>query len=228
MSVKDPNQQNEINATVSISIMDDGKILAGSVTIDYQWLVTVHNAECILLKTIPISISPFSIAALCGTHVAVSDYTEDKVCVYDLQSRKETLNLDIPGAHAICYDRQSECMLISRFTKKDDYFGEPVNGSGVIEQYCSTTGQLVARLARELIHPRHMTFIDGNTLAISNRTTIKLCKITDTKLAQPEEVIGDSNLDREEDSPNCSDPACAIKVHRVAGGHRGCAHCHII
>ena len=172
--VKDPKQQHEIKATVSISITDDGKILVGTVTVHNLWHIAVHDAECTLLKMIPISIGPFYIADVRGTHVAVSDYTVDTVCVYDLQSGKETLQLHIHGAQAICYDKTSNCMLIAGYTKKN-YIGEPVPGTGFIDQYCCTTGKVVACIAQGLLYPRNMTFIDDNTLAITTQTTIKLC-----------------------------------------------------
>ena len=164
--------------TGSITTTVDGRILVGSRIQakgeeSYTPITTVHDAAGNLLKTIPISITPLCIADIRGTHVAVSHFPRNKVCVYDLQSGKETLNLDIPMPSGICYDEESECMLIVRATKKNEQ-GRPVHGSGVIEQYCSVTGKLVACLVRGLQAPIGITLTGDNRLAVTDATTVKL------------------------------------------------------
>ena len=226
VSVKDPKQTHEIKATVYISTISDGKILTGSVTRDNLNVLTILDAKYTFLKTIMISIFPFCFDDIRGTHVAVSDYSKDKVCVYDLQSGTETLNVDIQlGPEAICYDKQSDCMLIGRYTMRDE-IGDPVFGTGVIDQYCSRTGKLVACLAQGLRCPREMAFVDDNALAVTSVNTVKLCQITDIKPAQPREVVSDSNLDSKQDFRVCSNPDCAKPANHVPGGLKRCTRCH--
>ena len=226
VSLNEPKQQHEINMTLSITTTTDGKILTGSVTAEELNVVTVHDAECTLLTTILTSISPYFITDICGTHVAMNDLFGDKVGVYNLNSGKETLNLDIFMPAGICYDKQSHCMLISRYMRRDEN-GEPVRGTGVIDQYCITTGKLVACLAKELESPDALTFVDDNTIAVTNLHTVKLCKITNTKPAQAQQVISDAKPDSKQDSSICSNPSCATPAHLVSGGLKKCARCLI-
>ena len=208
---------------ISITTTNDGKILTGTVATRHDVIlqafrfVTVHDKEHTFLKTIPIGTIPFCIADIRGTHVAVGDYLCNKVCVYDSQSGKETCNFDISGAASICYTQQSDCMLIGRVTLNNHF--RPVEGSSTIDQYCSTTGKLVASLAKDVKAPDGMVFVDDNTLAVTNILTVKLCKLTDTTLGRPQEAISDLN------AAVCSNPDCAIPAHLVSGGLKRCARC---
>ena len=234
VSVPDPKYSaiTEIKTT-SITTTKDNKILVGSlreesiVADEFNLFVTLHDAECYLLQTIPVSIAPLCIADIRGTHFAVGDAYHDKVCVYDLQSGKETLKLDIEIPTAICYDKHSDCMLIGRFQEKDGVYANPIPETGVIDQYCLTTGKLVACLAQERLTPYGMTFVDDNTLAVTNYQFVKLFKITDTKPDQPHKAISDSNSDSNCDSTICANPSCATPAHLVSGGLKKCARCHI-
>ena len=181
VSVVDPKPRQKVDEmTSSITTTKDGRILTGSAIkaegeVTGTPIVTVHDTECNILKTIPVSTGLLRITDIRGTHVAVSDWT-DKVCVYDLQSGKETLNLDIPLPLGICYDEESDCLLIGRATEKDED-GRPVDGSSVIEQYCSITGKLVACLAEGLQAPFGMTITKDNMLAVTDDETVKLYRM---------------------------------------------------
>ena len=175
------SKQSVRSTTGSITSTKDGRILTGSGIQgegddSCTWVVTVHETTGRLIKTIPISIVPACIADIRGTHVAVSDASEDKICVYDLQSGKETLNLDISTPRGISYDEQSDCMLVVRMAELDED-DNPVEGSGVIEQYCSITGKLVSCIAQGLHAPVGITMTDADTIAVADSTTVKLYKI---------------------------------------------------
>ena len=205
---------------LSIRTTTDSKILIGSAFARHVEVrfVTIHSAEYALLKTIPISIIPLCIADIRGTHVAVGDPYSNKVCVYDLQSGKETRNFDIPGAASICYSQQSDCMLIGRVTLNEHL--TPDHGTGTIDQFCSTTGKLVTPLAKDVkAFPDGMALVDDDTLAVSDALTVKLCKLTDTKPGRPQEVISGLN------ATVCSNPDCATPAHLVSGGLKRCARC---
>ena len=179
VSVTDPKSGQKLDiVTGSITTTRDGRILAGSriqAEDSVTRIVTAHDVAGTLLKTIPVSITPLRIASIRGTHVAVSNGHRGKVCVYDLQSGKETLNLDIPMSAGICYDEESECMLIGRFTvAKKDKKDIAVSGSGVIEQYCSVTGKHVASVAQELQNPIGISLTEDNMVLVTDKTTVKL------------------------------------------------------
>ena len=182
VSVVDPKPRQKVKViTCSITTTKDGRILTGSFIQaegEKSSVVTVYDTECNLLKTIPLSTLLFRIADIHGTHVAVSGGSKDKVCVYDLQSGKETLNLDITMPFGICYDEQSDCLLIGRFTEKDED-GKPalLYGSCVIEQYCGITGKPVARLAEGLEAPFGLTITENSMLAVTDVNNVKLYKM---------------------------------------------------
>ena len=63
-----------------------------------------------------------------------------KVGVYDRKTGAELLALNIPMAGSICYDEESDCLLIGRATQTDEN-GKRVPGSSVIQQHCRVTGR---------------------------------------------------------------------------------------
>ena len=183
--LKPGEEQNTRAKTISITATDK-KILAGSeIALDeaesLTWVVSVHDATSgyDLQKSLLISIRPIRLAAIRDTHIAVSDGSQDKVCVYDLQSGKETLSLNIPSPLGICYDKQSDCILIGRAFEKETFQdGEESAGSCVIAQYCSNTGKLVACLAQGLRAPVGMAVTDDGFLAVTdNKQILKLYNI---------------------------------------------------
>ena len=183
VSVLKPGAEQHTQAKTISIVATDKDILTGSAIAPNEikdsesltWVITVHDATSgyDLQKYVRISIRPVRIAAIRDTHVAVSDGSQHKVCVYDLQSGKETLSLNIPSPLGICYDKQSDCMLIGRaFEKETSQDGEESAGSCVIAQYCSNTGKLVACLAQGLRAPVGMTITKDDVLAVTDNKKI--------------------------------------------------------
>lgn len=180
VSVLKPGAEQDTQAKTISIVATDKNILAGSENEikdneSRTWVITVHGATSgyDLQKTLRVSLRPVRIAAIRDTHVAVSDASQHKVCVYDLHSGKETLSLSIPAPLGICYDKQSDCMLIGRaFEKGTSQDKEESAASYVIAQYCSTKGKLVACLAQGLRAPVGMTITKDDVLAVTDNKKI--------------------------------------------------------
>ena len=168
--------------TTCVTTTKDGRILAGTAvkirndpSMEFVTILDAKGDD--IIRMIPIRITPIRITDISGNRVAVTDAYTDKVCVYDLDSGTEILNLDVVGAVGITYDDESRCLLIGRCTKTDED-GEPIDGSGVIEQYCSITGNFVSCLANGLKAPVGMClFTCGSMLAVADKDTVKIYKI---------------------------------------------------
>ncbi len=178
-TVQVTTEQSKNVESVSVTTTRDGRILVGS-RIDGEggqsniYFITVHDTSGNILKTIPVSLAPLRIADVHGTHVAVTDFGDKhKVCVYDLETGKETLTLDILLPLGICHDEVSNCLLIGRVTELYQN-RKPKYGSCVIEQYCSVTGKLVATLAQGLVCPIGMTITHNGMLAVADSKTVKV------------------------------------------------------
>ena len=177
-TVKVTTIPNDNVLTVSLATTKDDRILAGSVIggegeKSGEYFTTVHDTEGNILKTMPIRIEPLRIADVHGTYVAVSNgHVQGKVCVYDLDTGAEPLTLDIPMVGSICYDEDSDCLLVGRGTEKGPTIA--VFGSWVIQQHCRITGKLVAVLAHGLCGPYGMTITPDGMLAIADYKSVKV------------------------------------------------------
>lgn len=161
------------NSTVdvcSVATTPDGHILAA----DYgKSAITVHDPTGRIMKTISTSVKPQCLAAIRNSHVVMSDFHSGKVCIIDLETAEETLNVNIPEAQGVCYDEQTDCILVVR-NERGSEVGRVFIGTGVIEQYCRTTGRLISCLAQDLYHPRSLAFTLDGRLAVADSKTIKV------------------------------------------------------
>ena len=176
------NDEGKNHITSCITTTKDDKIIAGSVietdnidaTMPTSVVKILNPSGTAELQTIPVSLMPVRIATNAhGTRVVVSNVDDDKVCVYDAHSKTETLALEISNPLGVAYDDQTDCLLIGRMTQTNPD-GDPLDGTGVIEQYCGVTGRLVGILAHGLYGPTGMTMMDGNKLAVADMKTVKL------------------------------------------------------
>ena len=170
--------------TASVTTTADGRILAGSAAKEDDGnitgcKVTVYDAAGNILKTVPTSILPDSIADIRGgTMIAIGSFQDNKVCTYDLQSGKKILTLNIEKPLGIMYDEQSDCLLIGRIMAEKDANEGLVPESGVIDQYCCISGTLVARLATGLCEPTGMCLVDNNTIAVTDKNRVKIYRLS--------------------------------------------------
>ena len=107
------------------------------------------------------------------------------VDVINCQSQHESgakiqrkINVNVPLS--LCFDEKSNSLLVGsgrRSVTKREYFKL---GSGVIDQYCIETGQLVGRLAKGLYSPCCMRITKDSSLAVADWKSVKLYSLTRT------------------------------------------------
>ncbi|XP_072022278.1 uncharacterized protein [Amphiura filiformis] len=132
--------------------------------------ITIHHSTD--LTAFKIGTSPDRLAPILNTQVAIAS-REKGVCIVDIQSGKPVLNLSIPKAYAICYDKRTNCLLVGRINEK-----QQSEKKGVIEQYSCVNGDFVARIASGLIYPRAMAFLTENVLAVADANIVKIYNVT--------------------------------------------------
>ena len=101
--------------------------------------------------------------------IAFTSYDTDKVCVIDFVTGQTLWTSDMVAPLGICYEPKSNTILVAGGSK---YAKECV-----IEQYCSTTGRLIARLASGLYLPHGMTVTHDSKLVVADMKTVKIYNI---------------------------------------------------
>ena len=158
----------------NVKMMPDGRVLLS----DYQnsLLFVLKENITLLLINLKTSIKPTRITTMPNGRVALSSREEGKVCVMDIESGRELKTFDIPYAVALCYHETTDSFLVGRCAETTER-GYAKAGSGVLEQYCATTGGFVCRLASGLYNPQEMTFTSSGELVIADCKTVKIFKI---------------------------------------------------
>ncbi|XP_072022578.1 uncharacterized protein [Amphiura filiformis] len=151
---RDPPTAWDTDGLSSIAVLCDGRIIVGSD--DTKTLVVLtHDGR--KLKTINLNFEPFSLTAMNGSQVALCDLL-NKVYVWDVDSGREVISVDIPDVRCVCYD-VSDCLLIGSGLIE-------VRGSGKIEQYCVNPCKFIASFNTGSDIPIAMTFSDTNHLVV--------------------------------------------------------------
>ena len=157
-----------------VSTTKQGRILASDID---RGVITEHDKTGSIIQTIKTNVNPRYICPLSGTRLAMSDWDRGKICVIDTDSGKEILNVDVSTVNGICYDKHTECLLLSR-SELSYKPGRVRIATGVIEQYCCRSGRFVACLAHGLYHPHCLTFTADGMLAVADHKTVKIYKVT--------------------------------------------------
>lgn len=122
-----------------------------------------------LLRTFNVEISPRGHMATNDREIAIinsGSLSYGKLCVLNFHTGEDLWCIDdIPGVAGVCFDDASGSLLITRNTADD---------AGIIEQYCSSTGAFIGRLADEIERPDDLTIFCGDKIAISNKTYIQI------------------------------------------------------
>ena len=134
-------------------------------------VITLHKTSGAFIRMLKVDIDPRNRIATNGRHIFFTNYQEGKLCAIDFQSGEKVQQLDIPRVTAICLDEKSGSMILGR--------NDGSQGSGVIEQYCMTTGKLVARLASGLYAALGMTITDDDQLIVADMISVKVYSIKD-------------------------------------------------
>ena len=134
--------------------------------------ITVHDGKTIV-KTVKTGIKPKHITPVGNSHVAMSDNTQGKVSIVDIQAGKTTLIMDIAKAEGIYYDSDTDCLLVAR-SEPGKHSHTVIANSGVVEQYCCVTGELIGCVVQGLFAPRGMVWLPDGRLAVADTKTVKI------------------------------------------------------
>ena len=132
-------------------------------------VVTLHTSSGSLLRLLKVDVDPRNRIATDGRDVFFTNYQEGKVCAIDFHSGDKLQQFDIPKVTAICCDETSGSIILGR--------NDGTQGSGVLEQYCMTTGQLIARLASNLYAALGMAITTDNKLIVADMISVKVYAI---------------------------------------------------
>ena len=156
----------------NVKMMPDGRVLLG----DYKNSLLMTLKENISLRAIKTSMKALRVTIMSHGLVALSSWEEGKVCVMDIESGRELNTVDIPNAKVLCYHEATDSLVVGRCLERiDDRYAKP--GSGVLQQYCATTGGLVGRLATGLPAPQDMAWTPSGYLVLADYKTVKVFKI---------------------------------------------------
>ena len=160
-------------ATDNIKIMNDGKLLLGD---RLNQRIFILSPEEDILQTISTDIEPYRVALMPNGHVAISNEMLSKVLIINIESGNVARKFAATYAHALCYHEESDCLFVAGCSKvSEDCDLQP--NTGVIEQYCATTGRYVGRLVTNLYAPRDMCFTPSGYLAVADFKTVKLYEV---------------------------------------------------
>ncbi len=165
--------QNVDTNVCSVITMPDGGILAGDI---YRNVITKHSPTGEMTQTINTNIEPTYMTLIHDNHVAMSDIWTGKVSMMNMETGQETRSIDIPKVAGICYDENTECLLIARSEPHDDPNMVQIN-TGIIEQYCCITGKLVACLVQGLYYPKGMAISPDGNLLVCDKKSVKIYKM---------------------------------------------------
>ena len=156
----------------NVKMMPDDRVLVG----DYKNSLLIILQGNITLRTIKTSMKPLRVTIMSKGRIALSNRVKGKIGVIDIESGRGLKTLDIPFAAALCYHETTDSLLVSRSLERTDG-GYAKPGSGVLEQYCATTGGFVCRLNTELYSPQDMTFTSSGELVLADFKTVEVFKI---------------------------------------------------
>ena len=145
-----------------------------------------HNG--VFVDSIPVHFRPFRIALMPNGQLAASNWVENQVCLIDLTSKYVVRSLEIHNACAICYHEQSESILVGRCLRRNEK-GDLDYLTGVIEQYCPTTGNMVTWLSEPGVRetegsicpyssPQDMVLTNDDKLIVADGVVVRVYDIS--------------------------------------------------
>ena len=120
-----------------------------------------------VLRTFYIPFAPATSMCTSENKLAFANRACGEVYIMNLNSGEEICTITTPQVESVCFDDSSSCLVIRN----------TVAEMGVIEQYCSSTGQLIGILATGLEHPIGLTVLDCDHIAVANKKYIKILNV---------------------------------------------------
>ena len=133
-------------------------------------VISVHQSNGKLIKTHQADCADIVDIASNGRQIAFTTTGyRGKVCVIDFVTGHTLWTVDMEEPRGICYEQKSNTLLVAG--------GSWYQGENVIQQYCSTTGHLISRLASDLYWPCGMTTTHDSKLVVADENTVKVYQI---------------------------------------------------
>ena len=168
-----PKAFKDTTGVCTVTTATDGRIMVGDI-INYAIVIYNSKGDKIVQK-ISTSTKPARIAALGGILVAASHARFGRLEIFDTSFGQSFKVFEIPEVLGICYDPQTNCILIVRNERLAP--GRVECHTGVVEQYNAGTGELKVVLAEGLYHPFHLTFTANGLLAVADKTSVKMFQV---------------------------------------------------
>ncbi len=154
----------------SILCTADGRMLVGDLA---RSVITEHDPTGMLVRTIQTNIQPVYMTLIHNCQIAMSDFKIGKVSVLDMETEQEILSLNVVKAKGLCYDAETESLLVAK------------SKSGILEQYSMNTGTLVAYVAcleKGLHTPCGMSMADDDKcLIVANYKSVNVYQASDCR-----------------------------------------------
>ena len=154
-----------VNAATITTTPDDMIVIGGS----SQKGISVHQSNGELIRTHQADCENIKGIASNGKQIAFTTGWRGKVYVIDFVTGRTLWTVDMECPLGICYEQKSNTLLVAG--------GSLFSGQHVIQQYCSTTGRLISRLASGLLYPWAMTTTHDNNLVVADENTVKVYQI---------------------------------------------------
>ena len=129
-----------------------------SVDEDYK-IMTIHKTDQPRISNITSN----------GKQIVYTTGSAGKVFAIDFEIGQALWSLNMVMPLGICFEHKSSTLLIAGNSK--------VQGNFAIDQYCSTTGRLISRLATKLWNPYAMTVTHDNKVVVADEKTVKIYEI---------------------------------------------------
>ena len=120
-----------------------------------------------VLRTFYVPFAPATSMCTNENKLALANRACGKIYIMNLNTGEEICTITTPSVESVCFDDSASCLVIRN----------TVSEMGVIEQYCSSTGQLIGILATGLEHPIGLTILDCDHIAVANKKYIKILQI---------------------------------------------------
>ena len=178
-----PKSYQDTLGVCTVATATDGRVFVGDIA---HYAILVYDAQArTVLHTFNTGTKPARITTLGDHSVAVCHARLGHLEVFDVSSLtiggvgSIKLMDNIPEAIGMCYDPDTGCILVVRNERIEP--GSVKGNTGVIEQYHSTTGELIAVLAEGLHHPFNLAFISREILAVADKMTVKLFQVREVR-----------------------------------------------
>ncbi|XP_072047881.1 uncharacterized protein [Amphiura filiformis] len=145
---------------------DDMIVIGSSAT----GVITVHQSDGELIRKHHVGSKHIADIASNGKQIAFTTGSKgNSIHVIDFVTGQAIWRVDMIMPLGICYEPNASTLLVAG--------GSNTLGQFVLEQFCSTTGCLISRLASGLCNPYAMTVTHDSKLVIADRKTIKFYSI---------------------------------------------------